>query len=214
MKRILYAFIFTSIILLNASPAEAKTKNPFIYPYGVSLNCYANGNGFDPGFVPEMVFGLGQKFTLAAGPRFAMTGGKVSGFVTDLRYYVLKEEDTYSKHFTLSAFFSTQYFKKCQLSAKAVRIEEIMHAKTEILENPDYAGIRFTGYSFVTGVGTSYAFNRNLRMHVQVGLGYYDTHQLNRPELELSREPNTLCLSLSGGLEWTFGNKNHRARSL
>lgn len=201
MKRF---FLFLSLLLLIGENSNATTTSPLRRLPGIELNTLYSGNGLQSAYVPAFRFNLRDRVGISAGMRFSTNDRVFSGFVAEFRYAVMTEEESNCGKFRLSGFLGTQHFSNEQLSAAAVRMENLIHNRPEVNAQTDYESLRFSGNEIAVGAHGSYTFGFGLFLQARIGIGYYNLHTASGQPLNMTHELSSVTLLAGAGLGWTF----------
>lgn len=205
MKRFLL-FLILILLLLIGNELTAGATNSLRKLPGIELNVLYSGNGLQSAYVPAICFGLGERGGLSAGPRFSTNDRVFSGFAGEFRYAVMTEDESNCGHFRLSGFLGTQYFANEQLSAAAIRMENLIHNIPEVQAQTNYQSLRFSGNEISTGVHGAYTFGFGLFLQARLGIGFYNLRTGSGQPLNMTHELRSVTLLAGAGLGWNFNN--------
>ncbi|MDQ3112348.1 MAG: hypothetical protein M3R17_20905 [Bacteroidota bacterium] len=199
-KNLVAAFCF----LFAAHAANSQT----IRLKEIMLNSFLSGNSFGVQRSISAGFLIGKRLEISGGPTFSRGFQKNTGEVMSVRYYVVRDHESYSGKLRLSSTFTLQRMHNQSLSQNAIYLEQQMAFNMKNDESTSFATLRYKGWEATAGIGSSYRFNFGMILRGEIGLSYYATTITNdNTTLHAFHDESGTSLRLGFGIGWALGRK-------
>ena len=195
-------------LLIAMSSLGAQPARFPIHMNQLMLNSTISGNGFGVQRNPALGVSIGKRLVVCAGPVFDREFRKNTGALISSRYFLVRDEESYSGHFRLSAVVSLQQMYNQSLSENAVMREQMAAFNMKNDESARFSELRYKGWEASAGFGCSYQFGFGMILRADVSACYFSTTQQTHIQINSFRDAHDSSLRLGLGIGWSL----HRTR--
>jgi hypothetical protein len=205
MKRIFTKSLIAALCVVATTSSSAQTKNFRLKE--VSMNSFISGNSFGVQRNPAAGFLIGKRVEISAGPTFNRGFCKNTGGLLSMRYYFVRDNESYNGHLRLSSVVTLQRMHNQSLNKEAQLLEQRMAFNMKNDELARFDEMKYSGWEAAAGISCAYQCYYGMVIRAEASLCYFGTQKQTHKEIHSFHEENGTSLRLGFTVGWTIKGK-------